>query len=111
MPIVIPIVRLADGPKWPQFRKSLPLTDHDRILSALADTVNPATIHSASGHLRAADYSSSTIGFDSVPIPEISTVTQSPATSHTGGSRREPTPPGVPVMMTSPTPSAVNRER
>ena len=36
------------------------------------------------------------------PILSISTVTSSPSASRIGGSRKMPTPPGVPVAMTSP---------
>ena len=36
------------------------------------------------------------------PIRSISTVTSSPSASRSGGSRKMPTPPGVPVAMTSP---------
>jgi hypothetical protein len=51
---------------------------------------------------------SSTTGFRSTPIPETSTSNTSPAFSHTGGCRFDPTPPGVPVAMTSPGTSSVN---
>ena len=46
--------------------------------------------------------SSSTTGFESVPIPLISTSTTSPETRKRCGSRFHPTPAGVPVLMTSP---------
>ena len=36
------------------------------------------------------------------PIPSISTVTSSPSPRSAGGSRKMPTPPGVPVAITSP---------
>mmetsp|Transcript_14528 Transcript_14528/g.36501 ORF Transcript_14528/g.36501 Transcript_14528/m.36501 type:complete len:241 (-) Transcript_14528:701-1423(-) len=51
-----------------------------------------------------------TIGEVSVPIPSISHSTTSPGTSHRGGLRKHPTPGGVPVAMTSPARSVVNRE-
>ena len=35
-------------------------------------------------------------------MPSIDTVTTSPSASSTGGSRKIPTPPGVPVAITSP---------
>ena len=58
-------------------------------------------------HARTAQRDSSTTGFRSTPIPEISTSSTSPALSQTGGWRLLPTPPGVPVAITSPGTSSV----
>src|SRR5208282_3269741 len=41
-------------------------------------------------------------GLVKTPIPSISTSKMSPACMYTGGLRAAPTPPGVPVMITSP---------
>mmetsp|Transcript_23902 Transcript_23902/g.66231 ORF Transcript_23902/g.66231 Transcript_23902/m.66231 type:complete len:334 (+) Transcript_23902:467-1468(+) len=51
-----------------------------------------------------------TMGDRSVPIPSISHSTTSPGTSHRGGFRKQPTPGGVPVAITSPGRSVVKRE-
>src|SRR5471030_844945 len=51
------------------------------------------------------------IVFDKVPMRDISTSIVSPGVSQTGGSRKAPTPPGVPVMITSPGCNAVNDEQ
>ena len=48
-------------------------------------------------------------GLRSVPMLEISTSTVSPGFIQTGGLRPAPTPPGVPVTMTSPGSSCVER--
>ena len=50
-------------------------------------------------------------GFRSTPISLISTSITSPGFIQSGGLRRDPTPPGVPVAMLSPGNSVVNRER
>ena len=49
--------------------------------------------------------------FGSRPMPSIATVTTSPSASRTGGSRKIPTPPGVPVAITSPGSSVNAREQ
>ena len=56
------------------------------------------------------DYSAMT-GFVSVPTPVIETSTVSPGWSNSGGLRAYPTPPGVPVAMTSPGSSVVQIEQ
>jgi len=48
--------------------------------------------------------------FTSTPTLLISTSTVSPGFIHTGGLRRAPTPPGVPVTITSPGSSGVKVE-
>ena len=53
---------------------------------------------------------SSTIGLANSPTAPISTSTRSPGRIHSGGVRLDPTPPGVPVAMTSPALSGVNAE-
>src|SRR6267378_2891778 len=53
---------------------------------------------------------SSPIVFTSTPTLSISISTVSPGFIHTGGLRRAPTPPGVPVTMTSPGSSVVKLE-
>ena len=50
----------------------------------------------------APNYFSSTMWLRSVPMPEISTSSTSPAFIQTGGLRLPPMPSGVPVAMTSP---------
>ena len=45
---------------------------------------------------------SSWTGLDNTPIPSISTSNTSPCFIQTGGFRAAPTPPGVPMMITSP---------
>ena len=45
---------------------------------------------------------SSWTGLDNTPIPSISTSNTSPCFIQTGGLRAAPTPPGVPMMITSP---------
>ena len=45
-----------------------------------------------------------------IPILSISTVTTSPSLRNTGGSRKTPTPAGVPVEMTSPGNSVIEEE-
>ena len=47
----------------------------------------------------------------SVPMPEISTSSTSPAFIQTGGLRLAPMPSGVPVAMMSPGVSGVNTEQ
>lgn len=47
-------------------------------------------------------YSAPATGFDSTPMPSISTSIRSPARRKTGGCRAMPTPSGVPVRMTVP---------
>ena len=42
------------------------------------------------------------MGFSTVPIPSTSQRTRSPGSRKTGGSRKTPTPDGVPVAITSP---------
>jgi len=54
---------------------------------------------------------SSATGFRSRPTPSISTSTVSPGFSHKGGVRLAPTPPGVPVAITSPGSSRVKVEQ
>ena len=54
---------------------------------------------------------SSRIELRSSPTPVISTSTVSPGFIHTGGSRKAPTPPGVPVAMISPGASGIISER
>ncbi len=56
----------------------------------------------AAGHETATLAGSKRQVFVSRPIRSISMVTSSPSVSRTGGSRKIPTPPGVPVAMTSP---------
>ena len=51
--------------------------------------------------LKNAGYAAAT-GFVNRPMPSISTSTRSPACKKTGGFRANPTPCGVPVLMTSP---------
>ena len=46
----------------------------------------------------------------STPRPVISTSARSPSFMYSGGSRRSPTPPGVPVAITSPGASGVKRD-
>lgn len=53
---------------------------------------------------------SSTTGLRRSPMPSISTSTTSPARIHKGGTRRKPTPAGVPVASTSPGRKGVKRE-
>ncbi len=49
--------------------------------------------------------------FSRRPMRSISTVTRSPSPRNRGGSRNAPTPPGVPVAMTSPGSSVNERDR
>ena len=49
-------------------------------------------------------------GFESRPMPSISTTTSSPAFRKMGGLRAKPTPCGVPVLITSPGSSVIPRE-
>src|SRR5690606_10026665 len=53
---------------------------------------------------------SATTSLTSVPTPPMAISMTSPTFIHTGGSRREPTPPGVPVAITSPGTSSVKVE-
>ena len=53
---------------------------------------------------------SSLIVFTSTPTLSMSISTLSPGFIHIGGVRREPTPPGVPVTITSPGTSSVKVE-
>lgn len=64
-----------------------------RNLPSLRERMNGASDRQAA---------SSVTGFRRQPIFEISTSTVSPGRSHSGGLRLAPTPPGVPVTMTSP---------
>src|SRR4029077_5898888 len=50
----------------------------------------------------------STIGFSTQPIPSISQRARSPGRRKTGGSRKTPTPDGVPVAMMSPGSSVID---
>src|SRR5262249_18448859 len=50
----------------------------------------------------AQSYSSAATGFRNIPMPLISTSAMSPGFIHTGGFLLDPTPPGVPVEITSP---------
>ena len=50
------------------------------------------------------------MGLERVPMSVISTSTVSPGCIQSWGWRREPTPPGVPVAMTSPGNSSVNED-
>ena len=52
--------------------------------------------------LRLMDHSSLITGFTSWPSPSISLTITSPGFRYSGGLRYMPTPPGVPVKMTSP---------
>ena len=54
---------------------------------------------------------SSAIPLRSRPMPVISTSTLSPGLSQRGGCRFAPTPPGVPVAITSPGTSGVKSEQ
>ena len=66
---------------------------------------NPGVMAEADGPL----YSSAAcwIGLVSLPMPSMVMVTVSPWRMKRGGSRLKPTPPGVPVAMTSPGASGV----
>jgi hypothetical protein len=100
----------------PKSRERLRMTGHriDRVLGkAWLVTREYREIQSAHPSLKSRDrkltaHHSSTTGFRSVPMPEISTSSTSPAFIHTGGLRRWPTPAGVPVAMTSPGARCVN---
>ncbi len=56
-------------------------------------------------------YRSNATGFDNVPTPETVTSTTSPSARYCGGTRESPTPPGVPVAITSPASSVIPFER
>src|SRR5439155_10101807 len=56
-------------------------------------------------------YRSNATVFDSVPTPETVTSTTSPSVRYSGGTRESPTPPGVPVAITSPACSVMPLDR
>ena len=70
----------------------------------------PAEISRAGARRKPVHASSATV-FDSTPMPDTSTSTTSPGTSHLGGSKRAPAPFGVPVRITSPGSNVVKVER
>src|SRR5689334_19376860 len=69
----------------------------------------PLTNQSANTHIFCICQSCSILFFRT-PTLSISISTVSPGFIQTGGVRREPTPPGVPVTITSPGASGVNAE-
>ena len=86
-----------------------------RVRDRRADLVLPITVALAGRFFTregaSAQGISSTTALERTPMPDTSTSTVSPGTSHFGGSKRAPAPLGVPVRITSPGSSVVKVER
>jgi len=91
---------------WISNSKSIITTD----LAAARITQFRFLLESTPEELRVGRSQPALIVFTSTPTLLTSISTVSPGFIHTGGLRRAPTPPGVPVTMTSPGSRVVNAE-